>query len=288
MLFVAANSRRCALASSARSNSALARSKPSSVSSSSAPARWPVPSWPPLRPDAPSPKRCASISATLVPAFAPDAYAAESPVKPPPTMTTSTVEIAVERRIVRPVGPAVCFVPGVTRRDRAIGMSCITRSEAEIHVPTGEITSMKVSNSPRLIAGIGRDERVAEHLAQILVRSRTGRRLRAGRAAGRSRPRWPLPVIGCVRLELLGDADQAAGERGGERQIGIGVGRGDAVLDAPRGRVRARHAEGRGAVVVAPVVVDRRGRCLASAGDRNSHRAPTSPARSAHASACRR
>jgi hypothetical protein len=59
-------------------------------SSSSAPARWPVPSWPPLRPDAPSPMRLPSISATLVPALA-RCVAADNPVKPPPTMTTSTV-----------------------------------------------------------------------------------------------------------------------------------------------------------------------------------------------------
>ena len=31
--------------------------QPISASSSSAQARWPVPSWPPLRPEAPSPKR---------------------------------------------------------------------------------------------------------------------------------------------------------------------------------------------------------------------------------------
>ena len=63
---------------------------------------------------------------------------------------------------------------------------------------------------------------------------------------------------GASGLDLAGYADQPAGQRGGQRQIGIGVGGRDAVLDAPRRRVGTRNAERGRAVVVAPFGVDRR------------------------------
>ena len=113
MPFTEANSSRCALASSARSNRALARSRPSSASSSSAQARWPVPSCPPLRPDAPSPKRCASISVTDTPALrqmrrrrqSGEAAADDGDV---------AIPVAVQRRIGRALADGR-LVPGIAR-----------------------------------------------------------------------------------------------------------------------------------------------------------------------------
>src|SRR5207253_1077690 len=51
--------------------------------------------------------------------------------------------------------------------------------------------------------------------------------------------------------QLLFDAVQAAGDRGGEGQVGVGVGAGDAVFD-PQRRTVADYAEAAGAVVFAP------------------------------------
>ena len=61
------------------------------------------------------------------------------------------------------------------------------------------------------------------------------------------------------RLDLVGDAVQPRGEGGGEREIRIGVGAGDAALDA-QARAFAHHAEAGRAVVVAPREARRRPR----------------------------
>jgi hypothetical protein len=53
-----------ATASCARSQSARARALPTIRSSQSWSCRWPVPTCPPLRPEAPKPSRCASSRIT--------------------------------------------------------------------------------------------------------------------------------------------------------------------------------------------------------------------------------
>src|SRR5256885_12886527 len=62
-----------------------------------------------------------------------------------------------------------------------------------------------------------------------------------------------------ARLRALDHAEVAAGKRGGNGDIGIGVGAADPILDAARLRIRHGHTQARGAVVVAPVNVDGRG-----------------------------
>src|SRR5690606_30542753 len=59
------------------------------------------------------------------------------------------------------------------------------------------------------------------------------------------------------RVRAVFQPVQDAGQYRGGGQVGIGVGPGDAVLDAGVGRVAVRNAQGHGAVVEAPAVVER-------------------------------
>ncbi len=61
-----------------------------------------------------------------------------------------------------------------------------------------------------------------------------------------------------ARLEIAQHTEVAARQRCGDRQVGIGIGAGDAVLEPHRGGCAHRHAQAHGAVVVAPVRVDGR------------------------------
>ena len=63
---------------------------------------------------------------------------------------------------------------------------------------------------------------------------------------------------GLRRLDLVADAVEPGGERGGEREVGVGVGAGNAALDAHPRAVDPDHAETGGAVVVAPRKARRR------------------------------
>src|SRR6478752_4372019 len=98
---------------------------------------------------------------------------------------------------------------------------------------------------------------VLDHvLAERAPREWTGferiHRLRKGVRHARQRPGGvDVADEALRRLDPVGDAVQARGERGREREVGIAVGARDAALDA-QARAVADDAEARGAVVVAP------------------------------------
>jgi hypothetical protein len=60
--------------------------------------------------------------------------------------------------------------------------------------------------------------------------------------------------------QALGHAQPSRRKNRGDGQVGIGVGRGDAVLQSPIGRVGRRRPQAAGAIVVAPLGIDRRAR----------------------------
>src|SRR5215813_14707363 len=57
-------------------------------------------------------------------------------------------------------------------------------------------------------------------------------------------------------LEPLDHAEIAASERSGDRDIGIGIGTCEAVLDTPPGRIRDRHAQTDRTVIDTPMYID--------------------------------
>src|SRR5690606_7781775 len=76
-------------------------------------------------------------------------------------------------------------------------------------------------------------------------------------ARDRPRPVVGLPCERLARLDPVLETEIAAGERGGDREIGIAVHADDAVLDPARLGRRDRDADAGGAVVRPPFEIDR-------------------------------
>src|SRR5579859_6627627 len=86
------------------------------------------------------------------------------------------------------------------------------------------------------------------------LRQRVGHTLQIARTVG-------VADESLRRLDLVADAVEAGSERGGEGEVGVGIGTGDAALDAQALAI-AHHPESGGAVVVAPREPRRRPRSV--------------------------